>query len=241
MKPAYRQQIKERIAGIVQRLIGARRPQAAPAYGSAGTTCHGCRLASTVGTSSMRCALPPQARYAAVRGQIPPQPRLSGSRLSEQKKSGRLRPPGQLSRRDLLGMCIAGGSLALGASAGVLGFVGIAHDLVMKKQPLAQAPKGAIGSASQARNSAKTFLNPRDGQQALLVHLPDGRFVAYEQACTHRGVYVDYDPGTHRLVCPAHGAIFDPAQKGLVLQGPATSPLPAVPVQEHPDGTITVG
>ena len=242
MKPAYHQQIKQQLTALLWRLLDTRRPHLLPAQASAGVACQGCRLASVTGTPHNGCVLPPQASYAAVRGQMPPQPRPSGSRLSEQQKTPRLRAPGQLSRRDLLGMCIAGGSLALGASAGVLGFMGIARDLGVKQQPLAGVPKkGAIGLTSQARNSARTFANPRDGQQSLLIHLPDGSFVAYERACTHRGVYVDYDPGTRRLVCPAHGAIFDPAQAGQVLQGPATTPLPAVPLQVQADGTITVG
>jgi len=65
--------------------------------------------------------------------------------------------------------------------------------------------------------------------------------VAYEQACTHQAVTVHYDPATHTLVCPAHGSIFDPANGGKVLQGPATRPLPAVTVRVNVDGTITAG
>jgi Rieske Fe-S protein len=52
-------------------------------------------------------------------------------------------------------------------------------------------------------------------------------------------VLVAYDPQTHTLVCPAHGAIFDPAQGGRVLHGPATRPLPQVTIHVNSDGTIT--
>ncbi len=157
------------------------------------------------------------------------------------KTGYRQRLPDQLSRRKLLGMVVAGGSLTLGIGAGGLGLVGILRKLGNQGPQVAQLPKGLVGRTSQARNSATAFVNPRDGKQSLLVRLPDGTFFACEQACTHRGVYVDYDAGTQRLVCPAHGAIFDPAQAGKVLQGPATQPLPAVPLQVHTDGTITVG
>jgi Rieske Fe-S protein len=64
-------------------------------------------------------------------------------------------------------------------------------------------------------------------------------FVAYEQRCTHTGVLVNYDPATHHLVCPAHGAVFDPAQQGKVLQGPAIQPLAQVAVHIQTDGTMT--
>jgi serine/threonine protein kinase/Rieske Fe-S protein len=97
----------------------------------------------------------------------------------------------------------------------------------------------AIGSASQLKNTSQQFSNPADGKASLLVHLPNGTFVAYKQACTHEGVAVNYDPGTQTFICPAHGAIFDPAKSGAVLQGPATSPLPMVGVKVNSDGSVT--
>jgi serine/threonine protein kinase/Rieske Fe-S protein len=95
-----------------------------------------------------------------------------------------------------------------------------------------------IGQTTLALNAASTFTNPADGQGSLLIHLPDNRFVAYERACTHEQVPVNYDPKTKQLVCPAHGAIFDPARGGAVVQGPATQPLPSVKVSVNSDGTI---
>jgi Rieske Fe-S protein len=97
----------------------------------------------------------------------------------------------------------------------------------------------AIGSTTQLKNTSQQFANPADGKASLLIHLPNGNFVAYKQACTHEGVSVNYDPGTQTLVCPAHGAIFDPAKSGAVLQGPATSPLPMVGVKVNADGSVT--
>ncbi|HYU76999.1 MAG TPA: Rieske 2Fe-2S domain-containing protein [Ktedonobacteraceae bacterium] len=98
-----------------------------------------------------------------------------------------------------------------------------------------------IGSTNLAKNTAMDFVNPADGKASILIHLANGNFVAYERACTHVGVYVNYDPATQLLVCPAHGAIFDPAQGGAVLQGPAPRPLPKVTIHVNTDGMITVG
>jgi Rieske Fe-S protein len=96
-----------------------------------------------------------------------------------------------------------------------------------------------IGHTSQPTNTATSFSNPSDGHGSLLIHLPNGNFVAYEKACTHAGVPVYYDGGSHQLVCPAHGARFDPANGAQVLQGPANRPLPGVTIHVNADGTIT--
>lgn len=97
-----------------------------------------------------------------------------------------------------------------------------------------------IGYTSLGTNSAKSFTNPADGHSSLLVHLPNGNFVACERACTHEGVPVNYNSGSHQFVCPAHGAVFDPAS-GSHLSGPGYGPLRTVPITVNSDGTITTG
>lgn len=97
-----------------------------------------------------------------------------------------------------------------------------------------------IAVQTLAKNSAAMFTNPTDKQSSLLIHLASESFVAYEQACTHQGVHVNYDPKTQMLVCPAHGAIFNPAKAGAVVQGPATTPIASVKISVNSDGTITV-
>jgi serine/threonine protein kinase len=98
-----------------------------------------------------------------------------------------------------------------------------------------------IGHTNMATNSSVSFTNPADGQAGLLIHLGNGNFVACERACTHVGVPVNYDSGSGQLVCPAHGAIFNPANAFSVVQGPATRALPAVSIRVNADGTITTG
>lgn len=122
--------------------------------------------------------------------------------------------------------------------------------LTKKSTPPAKAPAQStpaathtgtvIGAATLAKNSAKTFTNPADSKQSLLIHLADGTFVAGERACTHQGVPVNYDSATGKLVCPLHGSIFDPANNFAVLQGPATTALKAVTIKVNGDGSITV-
>ncbi len=84
------------------------------------------------------------------------------------------------------------------------------------------------------------FTSPLNNQDDLLVHLSNNSFVAYDRACTHQNVPVNYDPATQKFVCPAHGSIFDPANNGAVLQGPAQRPLSKVTIKVNTDGTIAV-
>ena len=98
-----------------------------------------------------------------------------------------------------------------------------------------------LGTTSLATNTSTDIINPADGNAGLLIRLPNGNFVAYERACTHEGVAVNYDPKTHTLICPAHGAVFDPLNNAKVLQGPAALPLKPVAFHVNADGTITAG
>jgi serine/threonine protein kinase len=98
-----------------------------------------------------------------------------------------------------------------------------------------------IGHTNMPTNSSVSFTNPTDGQGSLLMHLSNGNFVACERPCTHVGVPVNYDPGSGQLVCPAHGAIFDPLNGFSHIQGPGNGPLPGVSIRINADGTITTG
>ncbi len=183
----------------------------------------------------------------------------------DEKRQGR---PGLKSRRRAVAV-LAAGVVAAGVVGG--GGLGLAHILrgghlfTADAQPVVQSTTGngqsapaasatktsktkaqahtgsVVGKTSQGANSATAFSNPADGNGSLLVHLPNGNFVAYESACTHQGVTVRYHPETQTFICPLHGSVFDPAQKGKVLHGPATLPLPAVQLHVNGDGTITTG
>ena len=94
--------------------------------------------------------------------------------------------------------------------------------------------EGAIASeANVAPGSAVTF--EESGRPAVLVHLDTGDFVAYSAICTHQQCTVAYNNG--QLACPCHGSVFDPANAGAVVNGPAQTPLPEIPVQVQ-DGQV---
>ncbi|MGH7876276.1 MAG: TQO small subunit DoxD [Candidatus Dormibacteraceae bacterium] len=97
-----------------------------------------------------------------------------------------------------------------------------------------------IGSLSQMRASSGSldFQNPRTGDPGVAVELPGNQLVAFDAICTHAGCTVQYDPQYKLLVCPCHGAAFDPARGAAVVQGPAPSPLTRLTVRLSPDGTV---
>ena len=72
------------------------------------------------------------------------------------------------------------------------------------------------------------------GAGALLVRDDQGTVRCFSATCTHAGC--DVAPDGDLLVCPCHGARFDPAT-GDVVDGPARRPLDRVAVRER-DGQI---
>jgi Rieske Fe-S protein len=78
-----------------------------------------------------------------------------------------------------------------------------------------------------------TFNDPAVGP-VLLIHLDNGQFVAYSSICTHAGCQVQFDPSSKDIVCPCHGAVYDPANNAQVLGGPAPYPLQSIPIRYDP-------
>ncbi len=89
---------------------------------------------------------------------------------------------------------------------------------------------GGAAIAQESEVSPGSAVKFKDGgQDAVLVHLESGDFVAYSAVCTHQACTVAYKGG--QLACPCHGSVFDPANGAEVVTGPAPSPLPEIPVE----------
>lgn len=106
----------------------------------------------------------------------------------------------------------------------------------------AAGPSNVIGNVSSVpENSATSFTIPTNGDPGVLVHLPGGKFVAFDASCTHQGCPVAYDPSAQLLACPCHGAEFNPALGAEVVAGPADTPLTPVRFTiDQSSGTITL-
>ena len=105
--------------------------------------------------------------------------------------------------------------------------------------PSAAASTAGAGSAASANligtltdlksQGALSFQDPSTGDPGIVVDV-GGKVVAYDALCTHQGCQVEYDPSQTLLVCPCHGAEFDPAKGAEVVAGPAPTPLASFPI-----------
>jgi Rieske Fe-S protein len=132
----------------------------------------------------------------------------------------------QTSRRTVL---CAGAVAGLGLTA-----VACTGDGGKNASPAPTAPV-ELGSASDVPvGGAKLYRNAR-----LVVSQPSkGHYAAFSAVCTHAGCVlgqVHKEEGS----CPCHGSRFD-VSTGKVLQGPASRPLPEVPVRVK-DGKLVAG
>ena len=132
-------------------------------------------------------------------------------------------------RRGLLQVIVlAAGSLTVAGISGMLSALGPAF----ASEPLPSASPAADGSAGPGASRApgqiatvaavraarsRTFVDPVSGDPAVLVALGDGTIVAFDAVCTHAGCTVNFDRLSGNLLCPCHGAIFDPAHGARVL------------------------
>ena len=99
----------------------------------------------------------------------------------------------------------------------------------------------ADGRVLESRANLLTVirLEPAALQPASARNAADG-IVVFSSLCTHAGCPVtSLHPSQTQLVCNCHGSIFDAANRGTVIQGPATRRLAMLPV-EVSDGILIV-
>ena len=151
-------------------------------------------------------------------------------------------PP--LSRRSVLN-----GSLVVAAGA-VVGYLVTRSSSAVDAATAAGAngygPAGGTGPAGGGGDSplAEVADLPDGGglvlgdQHVVLVREGD-QVHGLSATCTHQGCTVS-GVADGRITCPCHGSVFD-AATGAVVTGPASTPLPAVPVEVRAGAVYLAG
>jgi nitrite reductase/ring-hydroxylating ferredoxin subunit len=136
-----------------------------------------------------------------------------------------------ISRRELLNFAVYA-SGALFAATAVIAGIGFI------RRGSTAAPKAIARASDVPRGQAVYFHYPSDalGDEAMLVHLPNGQFVAYNQTCTHLSCGVFYQADEQRLYCPCHEGVFNP-DTGEPVAGPPQRRLTRITLRQQ-DGTI---
>ncbi|MFD6424858.1 Rieske (2Fe-2S) protein [Streptomyces sp. NPDC060198] len=138
-------------------------------------------------------------------------------------------PGSPATRRTVLKGAALAGAAGLGAAAcSTDSKLGHAED----PTPTAQVDLGAADAVPVG--GSKLY-----SEQRLVVACPSkGQYKAFSAQCTHAGCLL-YKVEDNEGHCPCHGSVFD-TTTGAVVHGPATVPLPAVPVSAR-DGRLTAG
>jgi len=166
--------------------------------------------------------------------------RASKGAVAHGTRRERARAAEGMPRREFMrGAAVAAGAVILGVTSSVL-----AGPPTRRAPPAVPAPgrKPRPGSSSPTGagteiasldsvpvGGAVAFDDPRAGP-SVLCRLAQDRVAAYSRVCTHAGCLVEFDPSARLLVCPCHGAQFDPTRGAEVVAGPAPGPLSRIPV-----------
>lgn len=151
-------------------------------------------------------------------------------------------PIPRVTRRDALKAAVFFGAVAL-----FLPVTRLAQFLFAPKEsgPVTHPRLRVANSNDTPPGESLLFEYPHKDRPAVLIHLPDGGFVAYDAICTHLGCRVHYNKvavkgwenNPQQSFCPCHGGVFDP-KTGKVLDGPPPRPLPKIRLEIDEQGEI---
>jgi Rieske Fe-S protein len=138
-----------------------------------------------------------------------------------------------VTRRELLQFAVYTSGALWGGTA-LLALLGLVQ------QPVRTEPQPVANVNDVPEGEAVYFNYPDPDDQAMLLHLPGGEFVAYRQKCTHLSCAVYHQPEQDRLYCPCHEGVFD-VQTGEPTAGPPQRALPRIVLERQGDMLMAVG
>jgi ubiquinol-cytochrome c reductase iron-sulfur subunit len=108
-------------------------------------------------------------------------------------------------------------------------------------QSLSVIPEGYGDNDDALAKAATTLIkfSPGELQQPTVMNWTVNNIVAYSKICTHLGCPAAlYEQTTHHILCPCHQSTFDAARGATVLFGPASRPLPQLPLTTNAQGYL---
>lgn len=152
----------------------------------------------------------------------------------------------ELSRASFLGRVSLGAGVLLGgadaliqAARSAVPALAAGGPSISSSMPVVSKVGLFLGSVkSLAPNKALAYNDPRTGDPALIIRLTGWKLVSYDAVCPHRGCTVTYDPARQNIVCPCHGARFDPVRSAAPIAGPVSQPLISLPIRIDSTGNV---
>jgi Rieske Fe-S protein len=129
---------------------------------------------------------------------------------------------------------------AVYTSGALFGGTALLALLGLLRQPEQTEAQPVARAADVPEGQAFYFNYPAPDDQAMLLHLPGGRFVAYSQRCTHLSCAVYYQAERGRLYCPCHEGVFD-LETGEPIAGPPQRRLAQIRLRQDGDMLMAEG
>ena len=142
------------------------------------------------------------------------------------KSSRKLRLPNFSDRREVISLASIAGLSILSVVAGKA-FTRKAQS-TQQSQSTSNSSQ-AIAKVSDIAVGKAIHIKDAQGAPGYIFRTNAGVF-AYSAICTHQGCSVNFDLNKKVLLCPCHGAEFDPTSDAKVLAGPAPKPLAKIRV-----------
>ncbi|MGH3273034.1 MAG: cytochrome bc1 complex Rieske iron-sulfur subunit [Streptosporangiaceae bacterium] len=102
-------------------------------------------------------------------------------------------------------------------------------------------PEGYADDDDALAKAATTLIKFRPGEllAPTKMNWTVDNIVAYSKICTHLGCPAAlYEQTTHHILCPCHQSTFDATRGAAVIFGPATRPLPQLPLMLNAQGFL---
>lgn len=100
---------------------------------------------------------------------------------------------------------------------------------------------GTVRSKSRLNRVLLLRLDPSSFDPTTAKRAAEG-IVAYSGFCTHAGCFIEnYRPEEKVIFCHCHSSMFDPADNGKVVGGPAKAPLAALPLKISDGKPVVAG